>query len=105
MKFDVIRLVMTRFFKKKLSVEDALMNMQRLVIRDIKKANPEIDYFNDADLIQTIDDVYADRQLIVVIDEWDAVFRVKQNDVEGQTEYLDFLRDFLRATSTLLWHI
>ncbi len=51
MKFDVIRLVMTKFFKKKISVEDSLRNMQRLVIRDIKKANPEADYFNDADLI------------------------------------------------------
>lgn len=97
-KFDVIRLVMTRFINKKKSVTEALENMQRLVIRDIKKAYPEQDYYNDTDLIQTIEDVYSenDRQIVMVIDEWDAVFRERQNDKEGQTEYLDFLRDLMK---------
>lgn len=58
-KFDVIRLVMTRFIKKKKSVSEALDRMQRLVIRDIKKAYPDQDGFDDNDLIQTIEDVYT----------------------------------------------
>ena len=97
-KFDVIRLVMTKFIKKKTTVTEALDNMQRLVIRDIKKAYPDQDYFSDKDLLQTIEDVYAgnDRQLVIVIDEWDAVFRERQNDKDGQTEYLDFLRDLMK---------
>jgi len=97
-RFDVIRLVMTKFIKKKKTVTEALDNMQRLVIRDIKKIYPDQEYFNDRDLIQTIDDVYSDnnRQVVIVIDEWDAVFRERQNDKEGQTEYLDFLRDLMK---------
>lgn len=97
-KFDVIHLVMTRFFKKKVTVEKALYDLQRLVIRDFKEAYPNADYYNDEDLIQTIEDVYSkeDRQLIIVIDEWDAVFRVRQSDKDGQTEYLDFLRDLMK---------
>ena len=69
--FDVIRLVMTKFFKKNKTVSEALDNMQRLVVRDIKKVYPDRDYFNDADLIQTIEDVYSesDRQVVIVIDE------------------------------------
>ena len=96
--FDVIRLTMTKFFKRKKSVSDALDDMQRLVIRDLKKAYPDVDYFDDKDLIQTIDDVYADidRQIVIVIDEWDAVFRESKDDKDGQTEYLDFLRDLLK---------
>ncbi len=31
-----------------------------------------------------------------MIDERDAVFRVRQADEDGQTEYLDFLRDLLK---------
>ena len=97
-QFDVIRLVMTRFFKNKISVDKALDSLQRHVIRDYKKEYPDIDYYSDDDLLQTIEDVYngSNKQVVVVIDEWDAVFRVRQEDKDGQTEYLDFLRDLLK---------
>ena len=97
-KFDVIHLVMTRFFKTRITVNEALTNMQKIVIRDFKRAYPDVELISDNDLIQTIDDVYAakDRQAVIVIDEWDAVFRERPDDKEGQTEYLDYLRDLLK---------
>ena len=100
-QFDVIRVVMTKIFKKKKTVSDALIEMQRLIIRDLKRAYPNIELYNDQDLIQTIEDVYADnsRQVVFVIDEWDAVFRERQEDKEGQTEFLDFLRDLMKDNS------
>jgi len=52
-KFDVIRLVMTKFIKRNKTVTEALNDLQRLVVRDIQKAYPNQDYFNDQDLIQT----------------------------------------------------
>ena len=33
---------------------------------------------------------------MIVIDEWDAVFRELEEDKEGQRKYLDFLRDWLK---------
>jgi hypothetical protein len=36
------------------------------------------------------------RQFVVVIDEWDAVFREWGEDKDGQRRYLDFLRDWLK---------
>lgn len=97
-RFDVIHLVMTRFFKMRLTVSEALTNMQKLVIRDFKRTYPDADLMNDTDLIQTIDDIYStiDRQAVIVIDEWDAVFRERPDDKAGQTEYLDYLRDLLK---------
>ena len=97
-KFDVIRIVMTKFFKKKTIVEKALSDMQRLVIRDFKKSYPDVDYYDEENLIQTIEDVYSsrERQVVIVIDEWDAVFRERKNDKDGQREYLDFLRDLMK---------
>ena len=59
-KFDVIRLVMTRFFKKNVTATEALNAMQRLVVMDLKKKYQEIDYFNENDLLQTIEDVYSE---------------------------------------------
>ncbi len=100
-KFDVLRIVMTKFLKKKVTASQALENMQRLVIRDYKKAYPEVDFLSDDDLIQTLDDVYSDndRQVVIVIDEWDAFFRERKEDKEGQKEYLDFLRDLMKDNS------
>ena len=97
-KFDVIHLVMTRFFETRVTVSEALSNMQKLVIRDYKRAYPDADIMSENDLIQTIDDVYStiDRQVVIVIDEWDAIFRERPDDKEGQTEYLDYLRDLLK---------
>ena len=49
-------------------------------------------------MLQSIQDVYAENgnQFVVVIDEWDAIFREHKDDKEGQKEYLDFLRDWLK---------
>ena len=35
-------------------------------------------------------------QIVIIIDEWDCVFREYQQDKKAQEEYLDFLRDFLK---------
>ena len=35
-------------------------------------------------------------QFVVVIDEWDAIFREHPEDKDGQRAYLDFLRDWLK---------
>ena len=97
-QFDVIRIVMTKFFKPGISVQKSLEKLQILVVRDLKKEYPDTDFFDEKDLIQSIEDVYSDkdRQIVIVIDEWDAVFRERKNDKTGQTEYLDFLRDLMK---------
>ena len=68
------------------------------MIRESKRKYKDVDYYSDDDLIQTLDDVYngSNKQVVIVIDEWDAVFRGRQEDKDGQTEYLDFLRDLMK---------
>lgn len=43
-------------------------------------------------------DVYEEsgNQFVIIIDEWDAVFRACKDDKNGQKLYLDFLRDWLK---------
>lgn len=99
--FDVIRIVMTTFTRNKKTFDEALDAMQKLVAREIKKKYPDVDYFDDTDLIQMIEDVHAEngQQFVIVIDEWDAVFREFPSDKEGQKNYLDFLRDLFKDKS------
>ncbi|MBO6114122.1 MAG: AAA family ATPase [Lachnospiraceae bacterium] len=100
-QFDVIKIVMTDFIKEKIDVEKSLEKMQKLIVRDLKKQYPDVDYFDTDDLIQSMEDVYSElgKSFVIVIDEWDAVFRERKNDKEGQTLYLDFLRDWLKDKS------
>ena len=97
-KFDTIRLVMTKFFNSKTSISDGIKKINKLLMREILKAFPDVDYFDREDIIQSMEDIYAEkkRQFVIIIDEWDAVFREFKEDTKGQREYLDFLRDWLK---------
>ena len=97
-RFNVIRLVMTDFFKTSRDVGASLDILEKRVIKDIKKQYPEIRLLDDTDLMQAMSDVYDEygHSFIVIIDEWDSVFRVQKEDTEGQVRYLNFLRDLLK---------
>ena len=96
--FDVIKVVMTDFFKKGVTINAALDRLQKLIVRDLAWAYPEVDFFDRNDLLQSLQDVYSEKktQFVIVIDEWDAIFREYKEDKEGQKKYLDFLRDCLK---------
>ena len=96
-QFDVIRLVMTDFIKEKKTVSDGLALLTTRILAELAEAYPEVKY-DPSDLFYSMDRFYQKNghPFVIVLDEWDAVFRVRKNDKEGQTEYLDFLRDWLK---------
>ena len=49
--FNVIRLVMTDFFKEGMDVDSSLQKLQKKEVRDLKKQYPDVDYFDTDDLI------------------------------------------------------
>lgn len=95
-QFDVIHLVMTEFFRKKLTALDSLERLQKAVISDIRKEYPGLDA--EADLCSWLEAIYedTDRQIVLIIDEWDTLFHIRPDDQEGQTDYLEFLCDLIR---------
>ena len=97
-KFDVVKIIMTDFVKKDKSAEEMLKKLQLLVMRDVLNQYSEVDFFDREDLIQSMSDVYVQtgHQFVIIIDEWDAIFRENKSDAEGQRVYLDFLRDWLK---------
>ena len=96
-QFDVIRLVMTDFFKSDQSIADALDTIKVRVLDELEECYPGTKY-DVKDFPFSMDKFYrkSGRQFVIVIDEWDAVFRMLQDDAEGQRKYLDFLRDWLK---------
>ena len=97
-QYDVIRINMQEFLSQTKNIYELLDRMKRLVLRDLKREYPNVDYFDDTDLIESMQDVYQETNcpFVVIIDEWDCVFREYQQDKKAQEEYLDFLRDFLK---------
>ena len=70
-------------------------------MRDLKQEYPDVDYFDEEDLAESMQDVYQQTgcPFVIIIDEWDCIFREYKNDKEAQEKYLDFLRDTLKDKS------
>ena len=97
-KYNTISLNMQEFLSRSNSVEELIDRVKKLVLRDIKKEYPEVDYFDDTDLTESMQDVYEEVKcpFVVIIDDWDCIFREFREDKEAQEKYLDFLRDLLK---------
>lgn len=95
-RYDVLLLNMQEFLSKAPDVDGMLAMVQQRVIRDLKKT-----YGTDMDsehLDWAMQDVYmhTGRPFIILIDEWDCMFREYQRDEGAQKKYLDFLRGWLK---------
>ena len=95
---NVIHINMQDFLSKTHDIDKMLILLTKLIFRDIKKVYQDIEYFDIDDLIQVLEDVYAEvnERFIFVIDEWDCIFREYQGDKRAQEKYLDFLRNLLK---------
>ena len=61
----------------------------------------EVRFRDDKNLIQVMKDVYAytGHPFVILIDEWDCLFREYQRSETAQKKYLDFLRAWLKDQS------
>ena len=89
---------MQEFLSRSQNVYEVIERMKKMVMRELKRAYPDVDYFDDTDLIELMQDIYAQKgcSFIVIIDEWDCIFREYKTDKKAQEKYLDFLRDLLK---------
>ena len=97
-KFDVIRLVMTEFMEDSNSVREMISYLTEEVVDELRDKYSEIYFGNRINLRTVMNKIYSatQRQFVIVIDEWDAIFRTWKDNEEGQTKYLDFLRDWMK---------
>ena len=95
--FDVIRIVMTDFIKSDIGVPEALAKLKGRILDELNEAYPDVKY-DENDFLYSLDKFYRKTgyQFVIVIDEWDSVFRERKEDKDGQKHYLDFLRDWMK---------
>ena len=97
-QYDVISLNMQEFMSQCQSMDDMLSLLQRSVLWELLGEYPDYRYFDQNNLVRTMQDIYQNtkRPFIVIIDEWDCIFREYSNKKEDQDRYLDFLRGLLK---------
>lgn len=100
-QYNVIHLNMQDFLSESNSMIKMILEIQKCVLFDLRKAFPDVEYYNSTKLQWSLKDVFAEYGVpfIFIIDEWDCIFRVHKNDMDSQTKYLDFLRNLLKDQS------
>lgn len=97
-QYDVIMLNMQEFLSRSKNVDEMLEKIQRYVAIELKNSYFEVPYLDTHDFIQVMKDIFVATgcTFIILIDEWDCLFREYKNDAESQKKYLDFLRLWLK---------
>lgn len=75
--------------------------LQRRLLWDIRKEYSDVECFDWNDLVDVLETIYSEKKqsFVIIIDEWDSIFRKYPDNVEEQKKYLDFLRFFIKGKS------
>ena len=97
-QYDVIRINMQEFLSASKSVDEMLNTLREYLIYDLKECYPNIKLRDEKNLVQVMKDIFQKTKhpFIILIDEWDCLFREYRQDKEAQKQYLDFLRAWLK---------
>lgn len=97
-QYDVIKVNMQEFLSMTHSMDDMLSMLQKYLIFDLKDYFEDVRFRDENNLIQVMKDIYSKTKcsFVILIDEWDCLFREYQQDYNAQKKYLDFLRVWLK---------
>ena len=95
-QYDVIKVNMQDFLSATRSMDEMLAMLQRRILAELKGRYPE--YVEESALVFAMQDIYAHTRhpFIILIDEWDCLFREYKQNKAAQEQYLDFLRAWLK---------
>ena len=97
-QYDVIFLNMQDFLSRADSVEQMTDYLQQVVVQELREQYGEYISEELSHFAVVLEQIYkyTNRSFILIIDEWDCIFREQRNNVGVQTKYLDFLRTLLK---------
>ncbi len=100
-QYDVIKINMQEFLSAVHDVDAMLAILKKYISFDLFDRYEHVRFRDEQNFIQMMKDVYAatGRPFIILIDEWDCLFREYAHDTEAQKKYLDFLRLWLKDQS------
>ena len=95
---DVLRINMQEFLSEAKNMDDLLQELCESLLWDLLEEYDALHYRRKDNLRLVMQTIYGhtQRSFVVVIDEWDCIFREYPHDTAAQRKYLDFLRDWLK---------
>lgn len=97
-QYNVLFLNMQEFLSQSSSMPEMLQLLKKSLLWDLLDGYTDLRYFDETNLTRTMQDVFNQTKVpfIIIIDEWDCIFREYRSEAESQKMYLDFLRDMLK---------
>ena len=97
-QYDTIFLNMQEFLSQSNNIGEVISLIKKSVLWELLEKYPSYRYFDTENLTRTMKDIYQNSKcpFIVIIDEWDCIFREYKEEKIAQEHYLDFLRDLLK---------
>lgn len=98
-KYNVISLDIASLTGKAGNAANMLTYLKQNVLGELKALYPHIVFDSTAPLSVNLAKIYnqTENQFIVIIDEWDCLFREYPDDTETQNAYINFLRDLFKS--------
>lgn len=96
-KNDALMINMQEFLSKSDTVDAMLNLLERRIIKELDR-HYQLEDMDREHLDWAMQDIYECKgtSFIILIDEWDCLFREYGHDTEAQKKYLDFLRSWLK---------
>ena len=97
-QYYVVKIIMQEFLSETTTVSEMLAKLTKKIGEEIMELAPHIRYKEPDNLMQVFTDLHLDTKipLVILIDEWDCLFREYKDDLDSQKMYLDFLRNLLK---------
>ena len=100
-RYDVVKINMQEFLSSTHDMDEMLKKLRKYVLFDLLEQYEHLRFRDESDLIQVMKDIFSktNRPFVILIDEWDCLFREYAHNTEAQKKYLDFLRAWLKDQS------
>lgn len=98
-QYDVIHLDMAYLLVQNKSAVDTVAFIQKSVLDELKTLYPGVLTDEDRSLpfaLSKINNAFGAR-FVIIIDEWDAIFRERKTDQQGQQDYIYLLRGLFKG--------
>lgn len=101
-KHNILYLDITWFISTAGNIKDTVKNLQKSVIKELKEIYPEYIDASEYSLPVALADIATESgsKMMIIIDEWDALFREAKEDKLLQEEYVQLLRGLFRSSLT-----
>ncbi|GHU62047.1 ATPase AAA [Clostridia bacterium] len=102
-KYNVIFLNMQNFLSGAKDIEGMIADIEETLLEEMLDAYPNCKFRRPGDMFRTLRDIaeQTGKSFVVIIDEWDCIFRVHRDRKEAQDKYLDFLRNFMKDNTAI----